>query len=314
MELRHLEYFVELCKVRNFTKAAENLHAAQPSITKAVRQLEEELEVQLVDRSQRPLGLTKAGERFYLSVQHILQQLDDAAQEAKNMETLHRAINFGISPQAGIVLEWMLTSPKTNHGGFFYNIIERSSLEIVRQLMNKELDLGWVISKDLPSKLEFIPVETQELVLLLPPDSPLQEKKEITLADIHHFPLSTLTPSKNAALTQLVLERFQVAGFEPEQDLSENIFHPDKRMLIEWVHRGFGPVFVPQYLAGKAADIPSRPVAPPLTFSVGLAYNKSVKLIPQIKRFIDYICVEYPRYAESYRQNDGATLSVLAVP
>ena len=64
MDLSQLEYFAELCRVRNYTKASENLHVAQPSITQAVRQLEDELGIQLVDRSQRPLGLTEAGQRF----------------------------------------------------------------------------------------------------------------------------------------------------------------------------------------------------------------------------------------------------------
>ena len=64
MDLRQLEYFAELCRVRNYTKVSENLHVAQPSITKAVRQLEDELGIQLVDRSQRPQGLTEAGQRF----------------------------------------------------------------------------------------------------------------------------------------------------------------------------------------------------------------------------------------------------------
>src|SRR5260370_222891 len=72
MELRHLRYFVAVAEERNFTRAAERLHMAQPPLSRSIQQLEETLEVQLFQRDSRPLKLPETGKFFY---PHALQWL-----------------------------------------------------------------------------------------------------------------------------------------------------------------------------------------------------------------------------------------------
>lgn len=301
MELRQLEDFLELCKVRNFTKASENLNVAQSSITKAIQKLEDELGVRLVERSQKPLGLTEAGQKFYEKVSCALEMLNEAAEEAG--AAAHKGPRkipvLGMTTLSGVILKRMLTTPALIPHGLLYNIIERSSVEICSRLVDRELDLGWVFRKNLPDELEFIPVEVQEALLLLPPGNRLAAKREVTFEDLRGEPFAMMTEEKKAALLQLVMERCRAAGFEPQSNTVIQSFHPDANMAVECVRAGYGLSFIPEHAAEDVTDIPVLSVTPPLKFEVGLAYKKGVHLAPDTRRLMHFIVEEYPKFLKN---------------
>jgi DNA-binding transcriptional LysR family regulator len=77
MELRHLRYFVTVANERNFTRAAEKLHIAQPPLSRQIQQREEELGMVLLDRDSRPLRLTEAGRLFFEHASQVLERVED---------------------------------------------------------------------------------------------------------------------------------------------------------------------------------------------------------------------------------------------
>ena len=77
MEIRHLRYFVTVARERNFTRAAEKLHIAQPPLSRQIQQLEEEVGMVLLDRDSRPLRLTEAGRLLYEHAAQVLERFDD---------------------------------------------------------------------------------------------------------------------------------------------------------------------------------------------------------------------------------------------
>ena len=170
MELRQLEYFLELGRTRSFTKAAQNLSVSQPSITKAVQQLEQELGVTLFDRNQKPIAMTPRGQLFFERVSAILQSLQTAAEEVSRLsEQVRCPVRIGLSPWSGYRLKEMLADKAwapPRH--LLYNLAERSGPEVFRMLQTGSLDLGWVIDVDRPRGLRFLPLETQEICCLLP--------------------------------------------------------------------------------------------------------------------------------------------------
>ena len=81
MEFRQLEYFVTISELENFTRTAEVLHVSQPSVTKAIKSLEGELKLTLIDRSQKHVSLTEEGRTFLIHAQRIMRDVQSAYQD-----------------------------------------------------------------------------------------------------------------------------------------------------------------------------------------------------------------------------------------
>src|ERR1700712_933299 len=86
MELRHLRYFVAVAEALSFTRAAEKLRLAQPSLTRQVRNLEEELGVQLLDRSNNRVALTEEGRLFLFESKKLLADSEETIATVKRMK------------------------------------------------------------------------------------------------------------------------------------------------------------------------------------------------------------------------------------
>ena len=99
MEFRQLEYFCTISELENFTRTAEVLHVSQPSVTKAIKALEAELGLTLIDRSQKHVTLTAEGRAFLIHAQRIMQDAEAAKQDMLRFRTDTRGtVHFGVPP------------------------------------------------------------------------------------------------------------------------------------------------------------------------------------------------------------------------
>src|SRR5450830_1889131 len=95
MELRHMRYFVAVADERNFTRAAERLHIAQPPLSRQIQQLEEEVGVRLFERGSRPLKLTEAGRFFHAHARQLLAQTAELASMTQRVGQIERRLSIG---------------------------------------------------------------------------------------------------------------------------------------------------------------------------------------------------------------------------
>ena len=114
MELRHLRYFCAVAEEKNMTRAAEKIFMAQPPLTRQIKQLEEEIGVQLIQREARGITLTPAGEYFWKQAQLILEKLASCVEESRRIDAgKKRIFRIGFVPN---IEAWHSGKNCTEHG------------------------------------------------------------------------------------------------------------------------------------------------------------------------------------------------------
>ncbi|MDP4161898.1 MAG: LysR family transcriptional regulator [Bacillota bacterium] len=99
MDIRQLTYFIEVAKYRSFTKASHILHLSQPTLSKMVKNLEDELEIDLIDRSSRQFEMAEAGEIVFEEGQVIIESLHNLSTHLNDLMNLKKGtIKIGIPP------------------------------------------------------------------------------------------------------------------------------------------------------------------------------------------------------------------------
>ncbi|WCE02644.1 LysR family transcriptional regulator [Pseudoxanthomonas sp. JBR18] len=171
MDLRQLKYFVTVARERNFTRAAEHLHIAQPPLSRQIQQMEEELGVQLLVRSSRPIRLTDAGRLFYEEAQQILgrvEQMKDAARRVGHGERRVLNIGFVASTWYGglptVIRRLRQALPDTE-----IRMVEMMSLQQAEGLKSGRIDIGFGRIRTADTSVERLVLREERLVVAIPP-------------------------------------------------------------------------------------------------------------------------------------------------
>jgi LysR family transcriptional regulator, nitrogen assimilation regulatory protein len=216
MNLRQLQYFVEVSDLESVTKAADRLRVAQPALTRHMRKLERELGVQLFARSGRGIVLTNAGAFFRERVRSVLRELDRAQFE---VQALSRSpggrIDFGMPLSISQALTRILVQ-RVQHElpEVSLRIIDGWTGFIIEWLLRGRLDLGVIYDHTLKSDvLRTEPLATEEHLLVCAPGDPLSEREHISLAEMAELPLAL--PSRLHGLRLAVEQIMQSIGCAP---------------------------------------------------------------------------------------------------
>src|ERR1043166_1654665 len=185
MELRHLRYFVAVAEALSFTKAAEKLHTAQPSLTRQIKDLESELGVQLLNRTKQQVTLTDEGRSFLVAAKRLLAL---AAETIESVRRLHsgevRDLNIGyVNNLFHDLLPPTLASFHEAFPTVSVNLFDLSCGEQFRALEDGKLDVGFVgLHEPIARRgLEFRSIASYKTVVALPKDNPLADDTTVGL-------------------------------------------------------------------------------------------------------------------------------------
>jgi LysR family hca operon transcriptional activator len=196
MELRHFRYFIAVAKHGSFNRAAQTLHLTQPALSRQVKDLEEELAIQLFERGKNAVTLTEAGEFFYEEAQEIISRVELAVQRLRNeprIETLR--VGYAPSVTAGI-LPNALQRFYAEHPRVRIELADLFPQQMMRMARDGDLDI--VITLDSPGtavpNFHWEELSRIRLVLAMPADHALSKLKRIPPERLRELPLVGLAP------------------------------------------------------------------------------------------------------------------------
>ncbi len=221
--IEKLEYLVALARERHFTRAAEVCGVSQPTLSIAVRSLEESFGVLLVRRSgARFGGFTPEGERVLEWSRRIIGDTRAMYQEVDSLrQGLAGHLRIASIPTA-LAMSAMLTTPyRARHPNVKFSIYSQTSIEVLGMIENLEVDAGITYLDNEPlGRVSTIPLYDEEYRLLTSPHGALGKRDEVTWAEVGQVPLCLLTPTMQNR--RIIDKLLRGAGVEPAPTLESN--------------------------------------------------------------------------------------------
>lgn len=245
MELRQLNYVIQIASEKNFSRAAEKLHIAQPSLSQQLSKLEQEIGVLLFRRTTNSVELTQAGQVFVNKSQEILDAVEQLKQEMDDMAQMRRGrLVVGTLPITGShILPLVLPVFGEQYPQIEVVLVEDTTAKLEQLTASGGTDLSLLSLPLIDSSLAWEPFLEEEICLAVPPLHPLaQRESPINIAELQNEPFIGL--KRGQGFRQITVDLCMQFGFTPRIVFeSSNI-----ETIQSLVAGGMGIAFVPQML------------------------------------------------------------------
>ncbi|WP_425894547.1 LysR family transcriptional regulator [Ralstonia pseudosolanacearum] len=261
MELRHLRCFIAVAEELHFARAAERLHIEQSPLSRAIKELEEDLGVQLFVRTTRSTQLTRAGRMFLEHVPRVfasLQQARDSVKAAANgfHGQLRIALSDGITPSCFSAL---LALCRQEEPEIEIRLSEVPLSRQIKGLHDDLYDVGFAQSDEVGDELIADPVWHDPLVVAVPARHPLLAYKHVPLDELLRYPLALADSNAcegHARQVECVLRRMN-----QEPLIAERVASFDLMMTLASAGFALGLAGSSQIAASRATGVVARPLA-----------------------------------------------------
>ncbi len=246
IELRHLHYFSILAEELHFRKAAERLFISQPGLSRQIKELEQYYQTPLFIRDNRNVALTDAGlylknnlEQLFLDLAIIKNQI------GKIQSGIIKSLQLGfIGSAVQVILPELMVAIKKEHPEVEISLNELTNEQQLDMLMRKELDFGFVRTKDCPEPLKAIPIMTDPFALVVPKGFKNKQNKQVDLRDFKQESFILFSKDYSNSYYDLVMSIFEDHGFEPHVSLKT----VNALSIFNLVSQGLGVAIVPTSL------------------------------------------------------------------
>ncbi len=289
MTLRHLWIFEAVYRLSNITRAAEELHLAQPSVSLAVKELEEHYSVRLFERLGRRICPTACGETLYGYACHILSLFDEMEGRLSRWDR-EGILRVGASITIGAhILPALLKRYQEQFPALRVEVTVGKSGDIESRLLDSTLDLGLIEQQPRHPELEATPLLQDSLCAVVPQGHPLAALRQVTLAQLAACPL--LMREKGSACREQL-----DAGFALQQLTVRPLWESaSAQAIIRGVAAGLGVAVLPQRLVegdGGKDQVVLLPLQQPMIRHLNLVLHKNKYLTPSLQALID-LCRRY---------------------
>src|ERR1043166_21728 len=285
MELYQLQYFIEVARHRNFTRAAKRLSLATPALSLQIQKLEKELGTRLLNRGQKETVLTPSGEILFERAQALLNMADSVKQSVAEVSDL-RAGRLVIAFIPPLGSNWLPETLREFRSTFpCLNLLthEETSLGVAALVEDATAELGFL---ELPTNNQLFEVKeiwNEPIYALLPSDHPLAAKKNIALSQLEKDQFVV----KRGESEEQTIEACRAAGFEPRI----GCHCTEEETKIALVQAGLGVMLLPQLAAsGLREGVGAVPIREPRLFREGgLIHRRGKELSAAAQALIGFI-------------------------
>ncbi|SEF23713.1 DNA-binding transcriptional regulator, LysR family [Amycolatopsis pretoriensis] len=271
MQLHQLAYFVAVAEHRHFTRAADQVRVAQPSLSQQIRTLEHDLGAPLFHRIRGNVSLTEAGEVLLPIARRILADAETARLAIRELDELDRGrVRLGAPPSLCTgLLPAMLSAFRRRYPGIQLELQESGSRDLRQRLSEGALDLALLAAAPTDPHLAATPLLLEELVVISPADAPLR-KTRLDVRELADVPLVMFR--RGYDVREATVNACRAAGFEP----SFAIEGGEMDAVLELVRAGVGSAVVPSTVAGDRFRMTRFAPEAGMTRIVQLAHRKEV--------------------------------------
>ncbi len=302
MDINSYHYVQTLAETGNFTKAAEKLYISQPALTKSINKLEKSLNVKLFDRTQKPIALTYAGERYLAGMQSVLAMHSQLMMEMQEIaEKKHGRLRVGIpSTRSMLWMPHIIPRFIREYPGIEVQVQEGTTSPLENKLAHDEIDL--LVASALPQEvpgLDYQVLCDEQMMILTGQDHPLFQGRDLQEAFSNRNALHYISPgwfngqpfifaSKTQGLYRFATQMFSRFDVHPQKVLSIENTITARYIAIQGV--GFQLIPASSAFALKLQD---KNIAlctmtdPPLRRSLIISYKKHHPLSSEARRFIE---------------------------
>ena len=284
LKLQQLRYFEAACRYQSITAAAEALHVSQPSISMAIRELEEEFDVKLTVRRYQGFSLTEAGEAFWKMGTNLLQHADRVERYMNDFSGEHHTIRIGVPPMVGtMVLSDLYQGFLREYPQISLATEEYGTKRILQSILDDQLDLAFAVHSDpLEPDLQGVQVFQTETVWCVAPTHPLAGQPQISFEQLAGEPLVFF--QRSFFQYGQVMGRFEEAGVTPW------ILHTTEQLstVHSLIQSGTASGFLMRFLAEKLPGVQWVRLDPPMPLEVSLVWDRRRKLTPDMRRLVRY--------------------------
>src|SRR6266478_8587374 len=274
MDLRHLRYFVAVAEALSFTRGAEKLHLAQPSLTRQIKDLEQEIGVRLLDRTTQQVKLTPEGQSFLVDAKRVLELSEEIVESVRHFGRDElAALNIGyVANLFYDLLPVSLASFQRSFPTIPINLFDMTCGDQFRALQDGNIDLGFVgLREPIEERgLQFRPIASYETVAALARSNPLAKKPIIKLRDLEPTFFIGMSERAYPGYRHWLTTTCQQVGFTPKVLQDADI----ERALIQAVAAGLGVALLPDQVKKLPHEnVVFRPLSPTVVTESCIAWK-----------------------------------------
>lgn len=285
MDIKHLQYFIEVTNFNSFTRAADHLFITQPTISKMIKNLETELGVELFDRSRKQLALTDAGRVVLEQAKLIDKAFHNLETEMDNLLGLKKGhIRIGLPPIIDAsFFPRILSRFHEDYPNITFQLVEDGSKKIEESVQNDQLDIGVIVLPTNTVLFHHFAFLEEDIKLIVHPSHPLASKDEINLSELQNE--SFILFNKDYVLRDLIISSCKESGFSPHIVTESSRWD----FIEEMVYCKLGIALLPESLCRTDNRVKTIQVKnPSLRWNLAFIWSKDQYLSYAAKEWLKY--------------------------